>query len=119
MRSEENRRIFLLTPPLLTPHFLLHLTSRFFQSQPTDPALVGVAGLAGAGDVAMIRIAADVGSDATKTACSVHSVIVKVAPLPEQAHVAARLLVGLLVQLGGEHEVDSHVPELLPQVEIS
>ncbi len=91
---------------------------RLVQSQPTNPAFVGVAGLAGTGDIAMLVVAANVGSEATQTAYFVHCVIVKVVPLPEQAH-PAMVFVGLLVQLGGEHDVDSHVPEPLPQVEIS
>lgn len=64
-------------------------------------------------------IATDVGPGATKTASWFHSVIVKVAPLPEQAQVVATVLVGLLVHWGGEHDVDSQFPEPLPQPDTS
>jgi hypothetical protein len=108
VRGEERRPVFLLTPPLLTPHFL--------QPQPTDAAFVGIAGLAGAGEVAMLLLATDVLSSVAQTACSLHDVTVKVAAPPRQAHVPLFGVVGLLVQLGREHDVDSQVPELLPHV---
>ena len=111
MRSEERRIAFLLTPPLLTPHFL--------QPQPANAALVGIAGLAGAGEVAMILVATDAISSVAQAACSLHDVTVKVAALPRQAQVDGFGVVGLLVQFGGEHDVDSQVPELLPHADTS
>lgn len=64
-------------------------------------------------------VAADVLPVGAKAAERVHGVIVKVVPVLLQAHTPDRLLVGLLVHNGGEHDADSHVPELPPQVPIS
>jgi hypothetical protein len=67
----------------------------------------------------MLLIATDVLPSVAQAACSRHDVTVKVAAPPRQAHVPAFGVVGLLVQLGGEHDVDSQVPELLPHVDTS
>jgi hypothetical protein len=66
--SEQGRRCFLLTPLLLTPHFL--------QPQPADAALIGIARLAGAGKIAMHFVAMDVGPAVAETREIFHAVTV-------------------------------------------
>ena len=75
MRSEESCLFVLLTPPLLTPHFPI-LTPHFPQAQPADSTLMGIARLAGSGQVAVQFVAADVRAAIAKTREVFHVVTV-------------------------------------------